>query len=39
MGLTGLVMASYGGLKGILTRLTKSTDHTSIIWIPIQIKM
>ena len=29
MGLIGLVMASYGGLEGILTGLTKSTDHPS----------
>ena len=25
----GLIMASYGGLEGILTGLTKSTDHPS----------
>ena len=29
MGLMGLLMACYGGLKGILTGLTKSTDHPS----------
>ena len=27
MGLIGLIMACYGGLKGILTGLTKSADH------------
>ena len=30
MGLIGLVMAFYGGLQGILTGLTKSTDHPSM---------
>ena len=30
MGLMGLVMASYLGLYGILSELTKSTDHPSI---------
>ena len=30
MGLMGLLMAPYGGLKGILSGLTKSTDHPSI---------
>ena len=30
MGLIGLIMASYGGLEGILTGLTKSTDHPSL---------
>ena len=29
MGLIGLSMASYGGLSGILSELTKSTDHPS----------
>ena len=29
MGLMGLLMASYGGLWGILSALTKSTDHPS----------
>ena len=29
MGLMGLIRASYGGLEGILTGLTKSTDHPS----------
>ena len=29
MGLIGLLMASYGGLEGILSGLTKSTDHPS----------
>ena len=29
MGLVGLIMACYGGLWGILTGLTKSTDHPS----------
>ena len=29
MGLIGLIMASCGGLQGILTRLAKSTDHPS----------
>ena len=29
MGLIGLIMASYGGLYGILSGLTKSTDHPS----------
>ena len=29
MGPMGLVMASYVGLCGILTRLTMSTDHPS----------
>ena len=29
MGLMGLLMASYGGLWGILNGLTKSTDHPS----------
>ena len=27
MGLIGLIMASYGGLQGLLTGLTKPTDH------------
>ena len=27
MGLMGLLMADYGGLSGILTGLTQSTDH------------
>ena len=27
-------MASYGGLEGILTGLTKSTDHPSRSWQP-----
>ena len=27
MGLIGLLMACYGGLYGILSGLTKSTDH------------
>ena len=30
MGLIGLIMACYGGLYGILTGLSKSTDHRSI---------
>ena len=30
MGLMGLIMACYGGLWGILSGLTKSTDHPSI---------
>ena len=29
MGLMGLIMACYGGLWGILSGLTKSTDHPS----------
>ena len=29
MGLMGLVMACYGGLPGLLTGVTKSTDHPS----------
>ena len=29
MGLVGLLMAYYGGLWGILSGLTKSTDHPS----------
>ena len=29
MGLMGLLMANYAGLKGILDGLTKSTDHPS----------
>ena len=29
MGLMEPVMAHYGGLKGILAGLTKSTDHPS----------
>ena len=29
MGLVGLIVASYGGLWGILTGLAKSTDHPS----------
>ena len=29
MGLRGLLMACYGGLGGILSGLTKSTDHPS----------
>ena len=29
MGLIGLIMASYGGLQGILAGLTESTDHPS----------
>ena len=29
MGLIGFVRASYGGLRGILTGLTKSTGHSS----------
>ena len=29
MGLLGLLMAYYGGLWGILSGLTKSTDHAS----------
>ena len=29
MGLMGLLMAYYGGLQGILSGLTKSTDHPS----------
>ena len=29
MGLIGLVMANYGGLWGILSGRTKSTDHPS----------
>ena len=31
MGLIGLTMAYYGGLWGILSGLTKATDHPSII--------
>ena len=27
MGTMGLLLASYGGLEGILSGLTKSTDH------------
>ena len=27
MGLMGLIMACHGGLQGILSGLTKSTDH------------
>ena len=30
MGLMGLIMACYLGLYGILSGLTKSTDHPSI---------
>ena len=30
MGLMGLLVAYYGGLLGILSGLTKSTDHPSI---------
>ena len=33
IGLIGLVTASYGGLLGIPTGLTKSTDHPSILYI------
>ena len=29
MGLTGLLMASYGGVEGILSGLSKSIDHPS----------
>ena len=29
MGLMGLFRASYGGLRGILSGLTESTDHAS----------
>ena len=29
-------MASYGGLEGILTGLTKSTDHPSISTLDLQ---
>ena len=29
MGLMGLLMACYGGLRGILSGLTKSTNHPS----------
>ena len=29
MGLMGLIRAYYGGLQGILSGLTKSTDHPS----------
>ena len=29
MGLIGLIRAYYGGLLGILSGLTKSTDHPS----------
>ena len=32
LGLMGLLLASYGGLCGILTGLTKSTDHPSFAW-------
>ena len=31
MGLIGLIMACYGDLYGILTGLTKSTDHPSTV--------
>ena len=40
MGLIGLLMACYGGLYGILSGLTKSTDHPSssllgsVLWEP-----
>ena len=33
MGLIGLIMACYGGLWGILTRLTKSTDDPNMVSI------
>ena len=29
MGLMGLIGASYGGFSGLLSGLTKSTDHPS----------
>ena len=32
MGLLWLLMASYGGLGGIQSGLTKSTDHPSMVW-------
>ena len=31
MGLIGLIVASYGGLWGVLTGLAKSTDHPSMV--------
>ena len=31
MGHIGLIVAYYGGLEGILTGLTKSTDHPSVV--------
>ena len=30
MGLIGLLMSCYGGLQGIVSGLTKSTDHLSM---------
>ena len=32
MGLTGLIRAYHGGLLGILSGRTKSTDHPSRSW-------
>ena len=30
-GLIGIIMASYDGLEGILTGVTKSTDHPNMV--------